>query len=1472
MVQDLSEALGELTHPPRDQNGAMVTDVDEAPTTVVAVTHNTTLLKHFTHAIMMQQNRVVEYGAIDDLMKRKGHYYRLVMSRTGLSIDAKGNGRCTPERLRQVWVFATAPLESLNALSRRFVTRTMTTDEKLYKKGEDADAMYFLVSGQVEAVEYTEEELENLPQDSADAAKPSDAQQGSTEGDGAFGAEKVAVRRGRRFVYMSGEDFGVEGLLDNNFRWDMTARVASRKAVVLELVQTDLEEVLANDPALAESAGAMLKKVNQLREPVSLSLMWPFHGAPIESLQAVSMAMEAHVAFDGSLLCEEPLDPCQALRIVVSGKVAILRAAAPGGGNSDGQTEFAQSGTSFGDLEMLPLQAPGSIEDLILSKQSRVQRVKAVDFTVYLQLTRAKLTMLMTKDAALGDAFKKNLRLWTDAVRPENLRRSWLLSMLADESVGVLAPAWRISAVPEGHCLVDGNVGSWGGTDTCVVVLEGAVHVRSRRYGLRRGGLLGEERRKSEDQHIDANEVSETVHAGAVINVLSLISTNFDYESAPPEYGEAVWRADVVSETALVLSLPSATFQQMVAQRGGKDVDEMLDGMRKVALARMSLITADGLRSSGAVPKQFTEMHLKQLAQTCSTAVLPEKGSELFGPESGGGAGAAGRRPSLAVPPKVLPHGQTDDADAAPGGTLYFLLSGTLSARTARGEETTLSAGSALCSPLPDNITDLPPKTTVCTAARAASSHCVLLCCDLSSALRDALETHSAEQKAEAERRAAEERQAELDKLKEKCSGLRRDIFEIELRLGLRTQRDPRALWSWAFRRTMTLRAFGQMPAAGDKPPPSADAGGSLEQTLSLLRKRQKELFDVVSEREHRIKNAIGEWAALQPPLLPEEALLDFRPPTELTMQKIAQAEATLTKLTEIREAEREKLLKQLDSIDSAKRADLLRRSKGIDNKSLSLLANALNELSGVLAEPMGKVQSELRNLWEELHMPQPARARYEWVAGMPLDEARLEACKKEVVRLKDTVELVRKLGIQSEGERVLAGEVLNSMLLVMEQERLRMNAEEEERMAKRQELEEARAKQADADFRDTLQNAQKARNMEMREAQLEHRNEEQNLRRSHEQQFKQLKEEREDEKAKLTELLNSSHAQLDIAHEEIRSVRQEMQTGLAAKDAEMVSMQTQLQARMQAELDAKDAELSSVRSQMQAKEKKHEQHVEKSKQLAQTAAAAAAARPSTAEASVQTAEERARRESGYGTSSLPEGSTVGEGGVILDASGKPVVGPDGKPRIVMDPRLPAGGSIGPGGVLLSADGQPVVGNDGKPLTVAVSVEIVPQVPAGGSVGAGGIVLDASGKPVLGPDGKPRTVTDPRLPDGGSIGPGGILFDEDGHPVLGDDGVLAVVDPRVPIGGSIGPLGELLDPAGKPLRGDDGLPLMNGVGVLEVPDDRPIKDRGTAPMRGRLQSIFAGRADVLMATKTMSRGSIGASAPSASPPSPSPRY
>ena len=213
MVSAFAQELAELTYPPRHAAvGAKADEVPEEPVTVVATTHNVELMEHFTHAAMMLNGKVVEFGEKEALLARKGHYYRRMNSCTGLGVDARGRGRCSPDRLKQVWVFATCPYSTLKELATKLVTRVYVTDEELYVKGEDAAAMWFLASGTIVASD------EDVSKDGNDNA-------------GAF--DGAAAETLDKFVYQAGDDFGVAGLIDRTYRWENTARVCSRKAVAL---------------------------------------------------------------------------------------------------------------------------------------------------------------------------------------------------------------------------------------------------------------------------------------------------------------------------------------------------------------------------------------------------------------------------------------------------------------------------------------------------------------------------------------------------------------------------------------------------------------------------------------------------------------------------------------------------------------------------------------------------------------------------------------------------------------------------------------------------------------------------------------------------------------------------------------------------------------------------------------------------------------------------------------------------------------------------------------------------------------------------------------------------------------------------------------------------------------------------------------------------------------------------------------
>ena len=137
----------------------------------------------------------------------------------------------------------------------------------------------------------------------------------------------------------------------------------------------------------------------------------------------------------------------------------------------------------------------------------------------------------------------------------------------------------------------------------------------------------------------------------------------------------------------------------------------------------------------------------------------------------------------------------------------------------------------------------------------------------------------------------------------------------------------------------------------------------------------------------------------------------------------------------------------------------------------------------------------------------------------------------------------------------------------------------------------------------------------------------------------------------------------------------------------------------------------------------------------------------------------------------VPAGGSISPSGVILDVNGKPVLGPGGEPLTVFSGQpsmassslaagggtgvtVPEGGSIGPGGVVLDANGKPVLGPDGTPLVVTD-----PRVPPGGYIGEGGVIFDREGAPLVNADG---TLMLARVAPGGARGSAGSTGEDGG--------------------------------------------------------------------------------------------------------------
>eukprot|EP00966_Prymnesium_polylepis_P299537 6922074-Prymnesium_polylepis.1 len=440
-VDDVSEMLCWLTY--RSKWGG------KHPVTTLAITHNLKFLETFTHIVFVANGTVVEFGTKEQLIKKKGHYYRRVVLSSGISIDARGRANITPERLRMVWLFNSAPSVGLQDMSRLFATRHFRFGDILTDKGTDADSMYILVSGTLKADEYT-------------------------DGDDTLS-------------WSPGQEIGVDALLDNVTIWKNTIRVNSDSAVLLELLQTDFEALITHDEGLAESIGHTVREINALRSSRRLQMLWPFFDASLEDLEAVSSAFNIHTVEEGVGLCDrdqKPSDPCKSLYLVAMGRIGILNSTLSGQKTVD---VLARGGV-IGELEMGSGngQAPPVVEQARDNHQ--IVRVKASEFSVVLELSRGKVKALMEEHPALAATYQKNVELWDRAVDPDVLSRNWFFGSCHVAIRRAVYPHWKPRVCAEGSIIVSEDP-STSSRDYCYIVLSGVVVLKRQRVGLKKLSL-----------------------------------------------------------------------------------------------------------------------------------------------------------------------------------------------------------------------------------------------------------------------------------------------------------------------------------------------------------------------------------------------------------------------------------------------------------------------------------------------------------------------------------------------------------------------------------------------------------------------------------------------------------------------------------------------------------------------------------------------------------------------------------------------------------------------------------------------------------------------------------------------------------------------------------------------------------------------------------------------------------------------
>ena len=410
------------------------------------------------------------------------------------------------------------------------------------------------------------------------------------------------------------------------------------------------------------------------------------------------------------------------------------------------------------------------------------------------------------------------------------------------------------------------------------------------------------------------------VEAGGVINPLALIG-------GPGEYGETVVEA-AVRKPALILSLSAAAFQATLSKASAASRRAQLV-VRKMAETRGKLLSKAALQA--ALPG-FSDSQLQSIAINTSTEVLPKKGNVLIEPSA---SDATAEEQASAKPNRRATRrgrGNVKVAAAAQpqalglGEAMFIVVYGELEGENAAGSTSSLGEGSMVTTPL-----QTPAAADIGVVVRATSK------AELSIVCRLELGEASAEALASEEALIAEHEARE--KMKGDCAAARKQVVELEKRLGLRPKRDLRRLWQWSYRRVRIYNAFGmEMEGGGNL----EVAGGSLEQEMLSLQQRLASLDQTIKEREGVLTRSAAKWESYQPLFLPEELSLSVDTDSaDLSVSHLSDVEMTISKIEKERGAHRQKLIWGLEklwanaNLSLAEQRAILSSAPGIDNASL---------------------------------------------------------------------------------------------------------------------------------------------------------------------------------------------------------------------------------------------------------------------------------------------------------------------------------------------------------------------------------------------------------------------------------------------------------------------------------------------------------------------------------------------------------
>lgn len=127
--------------------------------TVISATHRLNSVVEADRILVFEKGELVEDGRHDDLLRRRGTYYRLWQKQTGFEIEISDEGvkaEVTGTRLMQVPLLSGMTEDSLGTIAERFSSQVIPKDRYIFRQGDLGEAFYIVVKGQVEVLVATD--------------------------------------------------------------------------------------------------------------------------------------------------------------------------------------------------------------------------------------------------------------------------------------------------------------------------------------------------------------------------------------------------------------------------------------------------------------------------------------------------------------------------------------------------------------------------------------------------------------------------------------------------------------------------------------------------------------------------------------------------------------------------------------------------------------------------------------------------------------------------------------------------------------------------------------------------------------------------------------------------------------------------------------------------------------------------------------------------------------------------------------------------------------------------------------------------------------------------------------------------------------------------------------------------------------------------------------------------------------------